>query len=64
MALNMLRVTHKMFNLFTDLVCVCNEKGCVDKLNMNDTYASIDVVIGDEKYLVTVMKEENKNDPV
>ena len=53
-----------MFNIFKGFVGRCADIGNVTNISMNDTYGSINVIIKGEKYLVTIMKEENKNDSV
>lgn len=51
-----------MWNVFDSLLSVCSGIGQITKLNMSKTYGSVDVIIKGEKYLLTIMKEEKKDD--
>ena len=53
-----------MFNFFKSFVGRCADSGEITNLTMNETYGSINVIVRGEKYLVTIMKEEKKDDSV
>ena len=57
------RVT-EMFNYVMTLINAIANYGNITNISMSETYASIDFTKSGEKYLVTIMKEEKKNDPV
>lgn len=50
-----------MFDLFKKFIGRCCECGAITNLSMSETYGSINVIVGGEKYLVTIMKEEKKD---
>ena len=51
-----------MFDFFKMLLDIVAQYGGVTKCGMSETYGSIDVTIDGEKYLLTIMKEEKKDD--
>lgn len=53
-----------MFAFFKMLLDIIEQYGDVTKCGMSDTYGNIDVTVKGEKYLLTIMKEENKDDSV
>lgn len=53
-----------MYEVFKELLDTINNWGEITKCAMSETYSSIDVNIGGDKYLLTIMKEENKDDSV
>ena len=53
-----------MWKLFMALLSRVHDSGEITKCSMSETYSSIDVIVKGEKYLVTIMKEEKKDDSV
>lgn len=53
-----------MFDVFNTIVNGCQGMGDITGLSMSDVYGSINVTIDGEKYLLTIMKEEKKDDSV
>ena len=53
-----------MFHIFKDIVGRCENLGRITNISMNEIYGSINVTIHGEKYLLTIMKEEKKNETV
>ena len=53
-----------MFSKVMTIINAIANIGNVTNISMSETYASIDFTKCGEKYLVTIMKEENKNDSV
>lgn len=51
-----------MYVFFKVLLDLIEEYGDIIKCSMSETYSSIDVTINDEKYMLTIMKEEKKDD--
>lgn len=56
-----------MWKLFYQFLCFIDyhyRSGNVVALSMSETYSSINIAIDGEKYLLTIMKEEKKDDSV
>lgn len=53
-----------MWKFFNNILCRCSGLGDIVKCSMSETYSSIDVFVDGEKYLLTIMKEEKKDDSV
>lgn len=53
-----------MFDVFLRILGKVNEVGNPIRMSMNDTYANIDFTYKGEKYLLTIMKEEKKDESV
>ena len=53
-----------MFNKVMTIINAIANYGNITNISMSETYASIDFTKSGEKYLVTIMKEEKKNDTV
>ena len=51
-----------MYEVFKVLLDLLEDYGVVASCDMTKTYSSIDVTINDEKYRITIMKEEKKDD--
>ena len=53
-----------MYEIFSDLLNRIDEWDEILRCSMSETYASIDFKHNDETYLLTIMKEEKKDDSV
>ena len=53
-----------MYEVFKEMLDTIGNWGEITKCSMSETYSSIDINIGGEKFLFTVMKEANKDDSV
>lgn len=50
-----------MFAIFKLLVDLFEEYGDITKCNMSENYSTIDMIVNDESYMLTIMKEAKKD---
>ena len=55
------RMATDMYEVFKEMLDTIGNWGEITKCSMSETYSSIDINIGGEKYMMTIMKEENKD---
>ena len=48
-----------MWSLFKAILVEMANRGEIKACSMSNTYGSLNIILGGEKYLLTIMKEEN-----